>query len=456
VTIQSDPTLSLNAANLTFLAFGGSTQVLTQALTVSNSSGAAFNWTATASSQFGGNWLRLPATSATGKTVLQVAANPAALANGTYQGSITVNAPGLVQGTQTVIVTLTIVAKPVIATGASALSFAAPSGRDAQPSSFAISNSGSTVFFSWVAIPSTATGGNWLSVSPGSATGNAALQVTVHSASLADGIYRGTIAISSPGAQNSPTAVPVTLTVGSLPSIAAGGVVNSASYAVGGSLAPGAIAAVFGSNLTDGTSCLPPACVAGFQGGKLNTAMAGAQVSVNGIAAPIFYATPSQLGIQIPNEVTGSSASVQVSVRGQGSAPQTIPIGTAAPGIFTVSSDGTGAGIVTHADASLVSAQNPALPGETLIIYATGLGRVSPPVATGALPSGVSSAALPATVMIDGVQVNPDFAGLSGCCVGLNQINIKVPAQTHAGTVPVTVSTGANVSNTVMLVVGSQ
>ena len=72
------------------------------------------------------------------------------------------------------------------------------------------------------------------------------------------------------------------------------------------------------------------------------------------------------------------------------------------------------------------------------------------------MPSGVSSAALPATVMIDGVQVNPDFAGLSGCCVGLNQINIKVPAQTHAGTVPVTVSTGANVSNTVMLVVGSQ
>jgi uncharacterized protein (TIGR03437 family) len=147
-----------------------------------------------------------------------------------------------------------------------------------------------------------------------------------------------------------------------------------------------------------------------------------------------------------------------VSVRGQGSAPQTILIDPAAPGVFAVTSDGVGPGIVTHADAAgtLVSAQNPALPGETVIIYATGLGRVLPPVATGALPSGASSSALPVTVTIDGVQVTPDYAGLSGCCVGLNQINVKLPEQTHPGAVPVTVSAGGKVSNTVTLVVGSQ
>ena len=456
VTVRSEPTLSLNPANLTYLAFAGSAQALTQKLTLSNASGAAFNWTASAGTQSGGDWLRVPATSGTGQAALQVAANPAGLAPGTYQGSITVNAPGLAQATRTVAVTLTIVGRPVIATGAPALSFAAPGGQDAQPQSFTISNNGAAGFFSWVAIPSTATGGNWLSVSPGSAAGNAALQVTAHSAALVDGIYRGTIAISSPQAQNSPTTVPVTLTVGSLPSIGTGGVVNNASYAAGG-LAPSAIAAVFGNNLTDGTSCLPPACVAVFQGGRLSTTMAGVQVSVNGIAAPIFYATPGQLGIQIPNEVNGSSASVQVSVRGQGSAPQTMPIATAAPGIFSVSSDGAGAGIVTHADAAgtLVSAQNPALPGETVILYATGLGRVSPPVATGALPSGASSVASPMTVTIDGVQVTPDFAGLSGCCVGLNQINVRMPAQTRVGAVPVTISVGGKVSNTLTLVVGS-
>jgi hypothetical protein len=205
------------------MAFAGSMQVLTQNLTVSNSSGTVFNWMAAASSQSGGDWLRLSATSGTGKMVLQVAANPAGLAPGAYQGSITVTAPGLGQATQTVAVTLTIIGKPVIATGASALSFAAPTGQDAPPQSFAISNSGNAGFFSWVAIPSTATGGSWWSVSPGSATGNAALQVTAHSASLAEGIYRGTIAISSPGAQTTTTTVPITLTVGSLPSIGTGG-----------------------------------------------------------------------------------------------------------------------------------------------------------------------------------------------------------------------------------------
>ena len=94
------------------------------------------------------------------------------------------------------------------------------------------------------------------------------------------------------------------------PIVPAGAVVNNASYAPGPTpLAPGTIVAIFGTNLTNGTSCLPPLCNPVFDksSGKLGTTMAGAQVLVNGTAAPIFYAAPTQLGIQIPIELTGTS-----------------------------------------------------------------------------------------------------------------------------------------------------
>lgn len=39
-------------------------------------------------------------------------------------------------------------------------------------------------------------------------------------------------------------------------------VLNNASYSA--NVAPGTIAAIFGTNLTDGTSCLSPACARNF------------------------------------------------------------------------------------------------------------------------------------------------------------------------------------------------
>ena len=220
-------------------------------------------------------------------------------------------------------------------------------------------------------------------------------------------------------------------------------------------MAPGSIAAVFGSNLTDGSSCLPPNCGPVFgSGGRLATTMAGAGVTVNGIAAPMFYATPGQLGIQIPVELTGASASVQVTVNRVSSAPVSVPLASAAPGVFTFTADGQGAAAVTHQDGSAVNAQHPAGPGELVTLYATGLGPVSPPVPTGALPAGASRAVAQIAVVVDGVSVTPDFAGLSGCCVGLNQVNFRVPAG-HTGSVSLSLSAGAGSNPTQLAIAGS-
>jgi len=239
------------------------------------------------------------------------------------------------------------------------------------------------------------------------------------------------------------------------PQINAGGAVNNASYNLqSSSVAPGSIAALFGANLTNGTSCLPPACSPTFSNGRLGTTMAGAQVTVNGTPVPIFYAAPTQFGIQIPFEATGTSATVSVSVAGQVGTLGTITLAPVAPGIFTATADGKGAGAITHVDGSAVTTQNPAHAGELVILYATGLGQVAPAVPTGALPTGASSTVAPMTLTIGGVDVAPDFAGLAGCCVGLNQINVRLPAGVGSGNaVPVVLTIGGKSSNTATIAV---
>jgi uncharacterized protein (TIGR03437 family) len=107
-------------------------------------------------------------------------------------------------------------------------------------------------------------------------------------------------------------------------------------------------------------------------------------------------------------------------------------------------------------DGSAVTTQNPAQPGELVILYATGLGQVTPAVATGALPAGASSTVAPVTLTIGGINVGPQdfFAGLAGCCVGLNQINAHVPLGVSSGNaVPVVLTIGGQSSNTATIAV---
>ena len=194
---------------------------------------------------------------------------------------------------------------------------------------------------------------------------------------------------------------------GTAPSINSGGIVNGASFTLtSSSLAPGSIAAIFGSNLTNGTVCVPPNCGPTFDSnGKVIPTLAGAQVTFNGIAAPILSTPgPTQLNVQIPVELAGAaSATVQVTVNGQTSAPSTVSLTPLSPGLISVNSSGSGQGaILNDKDAnqgiqSLVapagSAPNahPAAVGDVIEIYGTGLGAVTPPVPTGMRPQGPSA-----------------------------------------------------------------
>ena len=132
------------------------------------------------------------------------------------------------------------------------------------------------------------------------------------------------------------------------------------------------------------------------------------------------------------------------------SVPQQLVVAQAEPGIFTVNSQGFGQGSIVKSDGvTLAQPGTPASIGETVVIYCTGLGPVTPPVAEGAPPPGspLSTAVNPVTVTIGGVAASVSFAGLTPGDPGLYQINAVVPSGIVTGNaVPVVISVAGQTS----------
>ena len=236
----------------------------------------------------------------------------------------------------------------------------------------------------------------------------------------------------------------------SYPIFLAAGLANAASYA-GGVLVPGSIAAVFGTNLNASSG------VVVAQGVPLPPELAGVSVLVNGSAAPIFaIAYGNQVNFQVPWEVAGqASASVQIVNAGVAGPVVWMPVAPAQPGIFA----GTGgfAAILHASNYQLVDSAHPAVPGEVLLVYATGLGTVSAShqPATGSAASGAASTTAVVTVTIGGIAASVLYGGLAPGFVGLYQINVTVPLSLTSGYRPVVISMGGVTSNTAVLPVAA-
>jgi uncharacterized protein (TIGR03437 family) len=118
----------------------------------------------------------------------------------------------------------------------------------------------------------------------------------------------------------------------------------------------------------------------------------------------------------------------------------------ASPGIFTIDGTGAGDGVIAHADGSLVDATNPAVAGEEVVIYATGLGATNPSFATGTAVNQINNTALPVTVTIGGQAAAVAYAGLTQGFVGLYQVNATMPSGL-SGSQPVVITVGASYSS---------
>jgi len=231
----------------------------------------------------------------------------------------------------------------------------------------------------------------------------------------------GTITATLNGSVTATLAISASGTGGTTaPSISA--VTNAASYAM--SYAPGAILSLFGSQLANATD------VAGST--PLPIDLAGVAITVNGIAAPIWYVSPQQINFQMPYEApAGGTATVVVNNNGR-TVSTSLKVSAAAPGIFTPIVSGARGGVLT--------------------LYLTGAGSVSPAIADGAAPDASTPAVrLPSplqnvTVTVGGISAPVAFVGNPTGVVGVMQVNFVVPSSVAVGTQPVVVTIG-NVSS---------
>ena len=222
-----------------------------------------------------------------------------------------------------------------------------------------------------------------------------------------------------------------------------GAVVNAASFQSGG-VAPGSIVSAFGANLAlDSESA---------SGTPLPIFLAGAELLINGIPAPLFYASPSQLNAQLPYEVPTGTATAVVMLGNNASAPIRIIVQQAAPAIFTI---GPNQAAALNSDGAVNGPDRPAAPGSTLQVFCTGLGPTDRSVATGvAAPSTpLVNATLPLGATIGNQTADISFAGLAPGLVGVFQVNMRVPVL-PPGAYPLIIRAGGASSNSASVTIG--
>lgn len=236
----------------------------------------------------------------------------------------------------------------------------------------------------------------------------------------------------------------IPLAAASAPSIQ--NVVDAAGY--GPRVAPGSLASIFGSNLASASSS-SPATASAF---PLPTSLGGATVTIGGNAAPLLYATATQINFQVPSSLKAGTASLVVQGPGGKSATFTITVTAAAPAIFQY---GANRAVAQNQDGVTVnSASAPAASGSVITVYLTGIGAVDHAVADGAAApdSPLSKATASASATIGASAATIQFLGLTPGFAGLAQANIQVPPL-PSGDYPLVLTIGGYVSASAVVAV---
>lgn len=233
------------------------------------------------------------------------------------------------------------------------------------------------------------------------------------------------------------------------------GIVNAANFApITNSVAPGEYVSLFGTGMA--AAAVPAPSL------PLSTTLGGVQVTVNGTLSPLLYVSPNLINVQVPFSTPAESYATFQVINNRAMSNQvtvyTADFGTA-PGVYTTTANGVGPADVFHSDYALVTAANPAVAGETLFFYATGLGAVSPTVADGiAAPSNPLSYVNDPNLYVDMFDQNSNvtyanivFAGLAPGLATIYQVNFTVPSGVASGPAYLEVSTSDGYTSEAMI-----
>jgi uncharacterized protein (TIGR03437 family) len=216
---------------------------------------------------------------------------------------------------------------------------------------------------------------------------------------------------------------PLTFTVGAPPPTFAGtGVVNAASYA-SGSIAPGEIVTVFGSNF----------------GTASNTS-----VTFDDVRATLVYVTPMQLAATVTYSVGGAQKTSMIVSNGVSSTPVNLNVTDAVPAIFTSDASGMGQAAALNQDNTVNGTSSPS--PSVVAMYGTGGGMLT----ADALPR----LTLPVSATVGGVPATVYYAGVApGLVEGAMQVNVQISSVTPDPSVPVAITVDTTTSNTVTLAI---
>lgn len=226
---------------------------------------------------------------------------------------------------------------------------------------------------------------------------------------------------------NSPQAVQADML--SVPFIAPAGIETAAGPTPDGSVAPGSLISIYGSNLA-------PA----FQLGPSNPlaqAIGNVTVTVSNYIMPLVFVSPTQISAQVPWELAPGTYTLTIQQTGQPDVPGTFTVSRDAPAIFTqANAQNLPLAVALHQDGTVVNFQSPVIQGEQITIYGTGFGPYNPRAANGFATPPTQNPLLidPALVTIGSVQLQPDFAGSEPGLVGVAIVKVTIVPGTPTAT----------------------
>jgi uncharacterized protein (TIGR03437 family) len=226
------------------------------------------------------------------------------------------------------------------------------------------------------------------------------------------------------------TAIPATFDAPVQPPVIKA-VTNAADQGFG--IAAGGLVTVWGSGLSNGTAAagsLP-----------LSAGLNNVCLYVGTTAMPLLFVSPNQINAQLPFSLP-AGASIVLSNEYGGSLPFRLSVQPSAPAIFRTAQGGPV--IVRTIDGKMITDSTPIHYDETLIIYMTGMGPVTPDVQPGVGAPGdpLATTTTVPSVYIGGAKIFTLWSGLVPGLVGLYQVNAKVPFHN--------IPTGSNIEFTVV------
>ena len=220
--------------------------------------------------------------------------------------------------------------------------------------------------------------------------------------------------------------------------LSASSIVNSASLTTGPA-APGSLVTVAGVNVSSSSQLQPEGSA------PLPTKLAGVEVFFDGLPLPLLSTGRSEIRAQLPYSLdTPSAASLYVRIEGEdGKVKVTnavaVKLATASPGVFAFGGSEPRSGMVLHAGVdpsspgTPVTAEAPARPGETVVVWTAGLGAVDDSDSPETLAAGESFAGPdapvlhPVTATVNGRLAPVIAAQLPTGSIGIYQVRVALP-----------------------------